>query len=68
MNNCDQNVRPDGNTTPRQPDPPTFANYIPRVARAVTPSTRRVYSTYWNRAIEAWGPLPITAVTALGAC
>jgi integrase/recombinase XerC len=27
--------------------------------------TRRVYGTYWNRVIQAWGSRPITDVTAL---
>ena len=44
---------------------PTFADYIPRVSRAVSAGTRRVYSTYWNRVVEAWGPRPITSVTPL---
>ena len=35
---------------------PTFADYIPRVSQAVSDGTRRVYSTYWNRVVEAWGP------------
>jgi site-specific recombinase XerC len=44
---------------------PAFAEYIPRVSRAVSPGTRRVYGTYWNRVIQAWGPRPITSVTPL---
>jgi hypothetical protein len=44
---------------------PTFAGYIPRVSAAVSPGTRRVYGSYWNRVIQAWGPRPITTVTAL---
>ena len=46
-------------------DIPTFADYTPRVSRAVSPGTRRVYSTYWNRIIEAWGPRLITSVSPL---
>ena len=42
------------------PEIPTFADYIPRVSRAVSPGTRRVYTTYWNRVIDAWGPRLIT--------
>jgi integrase/recombinase XerC len=44
---------------------PAFADYIPRVSGAVSAGTRRVYSTYWNRVIHAWGPRPITSVTPL---
>jgi integrase/recombinase XerC len=43
---------------------PTFAEYIPRVSGAVSSGTRRVYGSYWNRVIQAWGPRPITEVTA----
>lgn len=34
---------------------PTFAEYIPVVAAAVSESTRRVYSSYWNRIHDKWG-------------
>ncbi|HEX5117820.1 MAG TPA: site-specific integrase [Pseudonocardiaceae bacterium] len=44
---------------------PTFVDYIPRVAQAVSPGTRRLYGTYWNRVIRAWGPRQLTNVTAL---
>jgi integrase/recombinase XerC len=33
---------------PRKPVP-TFAEYVPVVAAAVTPGTRRAYGSYWNR-------------------
>ncbi len=39
---------------------PTFADYIPRVSRAVSDGTRRVYTTYWNRVTDAWGTRLIT--------
>ncbi|WP_222849926.1 tyrosine-type recombinase/integrase [Trebonia kvetii] len=48
-----------------QPEIPTFADYIPQVSRAVSDGTRRVYSTYWNHAVTAWGPRLITSVTPL---
>ena len=32
-----------------RPETPAFAEYIPRVAQAVSAGTRRAYSTYWNR-------------------
>ena len=44
---------------------PTFADYIPGVSQAVSDGTRRVYSTYWNRVVEAWGPRLITSVSPL---
>jgi integrase len=44
---------------------PTFAEYIPRVSQAVSDGTRRVYSTYWNRVVEAWGSRLITSVSPL---
>ena len=43
----------------------SFAEYIPRVSDAVSAGTRRVYSTYWNRVVQEWGPRPITSVTPL---
>jgi integrase/recombinase XerC len=46
------------------PGAPTFADYIPRVSGAVGSGTRRVYGSYWNRVIQAWGSRPITDVTA----
>jgi len=39
---------------PRKPVP-TFAAYVPVVAAAVTPGTRRAYGSYWNRVVEHWG-------------
>ena len=38
---------------------------FPRVSQAVSDGTRRVYSTYWNRVVEAWGPRLITSVSPL---
>jgi integrase len=46
------------------PHVPTFGDYIPRVCGAVGSGTRRVYGSYWNRVIQAWGPRLITEVTA----
>jgi integrase len=45
-------------------DVPTFADYIPHVSGAVSRGTHRVYGSYWKRVIQAWGPRPITEVTA----
>jgi hypothetical protein len=39
---------------PRKPVP-TFAEYIPVVAAAVSAGTRRAYGSYWNRVVEHWG-------------
>ncbi len=44
---------------------PLFADYILRVSEAVSPGTHRVYSSYWNRVLKAWGQRPVTEVTAL---
>ncbi|WP_307797918.1 tyrosine-type recombinase/integrase [Actinoplanes flavus] len=41
-------------SSPRKPAP-TFAEFIPHVVDAVTPGTRRAYSTYWQRILEQWG-------------
>jgi hypothetical protein len=38
-----------------KPSAPTSAEYIPGVAEAVSPGTRRVYGSYWNRLLEHWG-------------
>ncbi|MFC8042842.1 tyrosine-type recombinase/integrase [Nocardia sp. NPDC057353] len=35
-------------------DVPTFADYIPRIAQAVTPGTRRTYLSYWQRLTTTW--------------
>ena len=43
-----------GGATPRPPAP-TFAEYVPVVAGAVSAGTRRAYGTYWNRVVEHWG-------------
>ncbi len=34
---------------------PTFREYVPVVSSAVTNGTRRVYDSYWKRAVEHWG-------------
>jgi len=39
---------------PRKPVP-TFAEYVPVVAAAVSAGTRRAYGSYWNRVLEHWG-------------
>jgi integrase/recombinase XerC len=38
-----------------RPAVPTFAEYVPVVAGAVTAGTLRAYGSYWNRVIEHWG-------------
>ncbi|MFI0466564.1 tyrosine-type recombinase/integrase [Saccharopolyspora sp. 5N102] len=42
-------------STIQRPAAPTFADYIPQVAAAVSEGTRRVYSSYWNRIVDHWG-------------
>src|SRR2546421_9047257 len=44
---------------------PTFDEYIPQVAQAVSAGTRRVYSSYWDRITLHWGPRPISEPTPL---
>ncbi len=39
----------------QRPVPPTFAEYVPVVASAVSAGTRRAYGSYWNRVVEQWG-------------
>ncbi len=43
---------------------PTFATYIPVVSAAVGDGARRVYGTYWNRVLEAWGDRRLDEPTA----
>jgi hypothetical protein len=38
-----------------RPELPTFAEYVPVVAGAVSAGTRRAYGSYWNRVVEQWG-------------
>ncbi|MFG2042980.1 hypothetical protein [Dactylosporangium sp. NPDC048998] len=33
---------------------PTFAEYVPVVAAAVSDGSRRAYCSYWNRVVEHW--------------
>ena len=40
---------------PARPSAPTFAEYVPVVAAAVSPGSRRAYGSYWNRVVQAWG-------------
>jgi integrase/recombinase XerC len=42
---------------------PTFAEYVPVVAGAVSAGTRRAYGSYWNRVIEHWGGRHLDEVT-----
>jgi len=42
-------------TSHPRPEVPTFAEYVPVVAAAVSTGTRRAYGSYWNRVIEHWG-------------
>ncbi|WP_218160447.1 site-specific integrase [Amycolatopsis marina] len=40
----------------QKPPLPTFAEYVPVVAAAVSAGSRRVYGSYWTRVVEHWGP------------
>jgi integrase len=42
---------------------PTFAEYVPVVAGAVSDGARRVYGSYWNRILERWGDRPLDEPT-----
>jgi integrase/recombinase XerC len=52
-------------STAQCPEVPVFAEYIPRVRAAVGSGTRRVYSSYWDRVLTAWGSRRLDEVTAL---
>ncbi|GAB3686496.1 tyrosine-type recombinase/integrase [Saccharopolyspora tripterygii] len=52
-------------TSAPKPQAPTFADYIPEVAKAVSPGTKRVYGTYWNRILEHWGDRHLDEPTTL---
>ena len=34
---------------------PTFAQFVPKVAAAVTAGTLKAYGSYWNRVVQRWG-------------
>jgi integrase/recombinase XerC len=38
-----------------RPAVPTFAEFVPQVAAAVTAGTLKAYGSYWNRVVERWG-------------
>jgi site-specific recombinase XerD len=42
---------------------PTFAEYVPVVAGAVSAGTRRAYGSYWNRILSHWGDRRLDEVT-----
>ncbi|MFY1692795.1 hypothetical protein [Plantactinospora sp. WMMB782] len=44
---------------------PTFDEYVWQVADAVSPGTRRVYHSYWQRICQHWGARRITEPTPL---
>jgi integrase/recombinase XerC len=44
---------------------PTFNEYVPQVAEAVSLGTRRVYSPYWQRICQHWGSRAISEPTPL---
>ncbi|SFT09546.1 tyrosine-type recombinase/integrase [Saccharopolyspora flava] len=52
-------------TAAPKPQAPTFADYIPEVAKAVSPGTKRVYGTYWNRILEHSGHRHLDEPTTL---
>ncbi len=38
-----------------RPPAPTFAEYVPIVAKAVSDSSRRAYNSYWKKIVGQWG-------------
>jgi integrase/recombinase XerC len=38
-----------------RPPAPTFAEYVPVVAKTVSDSSRRAYGSYWKKIVEQWG-------------
>ncbi|KUL27748.1 integrase [Actinoplanes awajinensis] len=50
------------NTTVSGVPVPTFAEYVPIVAAAVSPGSQRMYSTYWAKAVERWADRRIDSV------
>nr|BFE74739.1 hypothetical protein GCM10020092_080400 [Actinoplanes digitatis] len=42
---------------------PTFAEYVPVVAAAVPPGSRRMYGTYWSKAVTKWGDRRLDEIT-----
>jgi integrase len=38
-----------------RPAAPTFAEYVPVIAGAVSKSSRRAYNSYWRKIVEHWG-------------
>lgn len=40
---------------PARGQAPTFAQYVPVVAAAVSAGTRRAYGSYWNKVLAVWG-------------
>ena len=43
-----------------KPPAPTFAEYVPVVAAAVSDGTRRAYGPYWNRVLEQWADISLS--------
>ncbi|ONI89932.1 hypothetical protein ALI22I_13445 [Saccharothrix sp. ALI-22-I] len=43
---------------------PTFAELVPKALEAMSVGTRRTYSTYVNKVMEAWGPRRLDEVDA----
>lgn len=46
-----------------RPTPPTLGDYVPVVAAAYPPRTRRTYNSYWRLAIELIGDVAMERVT-----
>lgn len=53
-----------GATASRAPVP-TFAQFVPEVAAAVTAGTLKAYGSYWNRVVQRWGARRLDEPTPL---
>ncbi len=42
---------------------PTFTEFVPVVAAAVSPGTAQVYGTYWHKVVERWGERRLDEIT-----
>ena len=38
-----------------RPPAPTFSDYLPVVAKTVSDTSRRAYSSYWKKVVDQWG-------------
>jgi len=51
-------------TAPTRPLAPTFAEYVPIVAKTVSEASRRSYGSYWKKIVDQWGGRRLNEPTA----